>query len=268
MNFSELINALNLDCHSASLTVPADWLQGRSVYGGLQTAMAVAAMRTHVGPHLPLRSLQITFIGPVDPGEVRAESALLRSGRSASHVNATIQQHGQTVLHAIGIFGEARYSTTDFQPSRPEPVAAPEAFEDVPYFEGRMPAFLQHLHMRPVAGAHPFSGASKGGSQFYMRHRDDDAMSEGHLFALADATPPAAMPLLDKPGRVSSMNWNFELLITPDRLAEQRWFFIDTELDFGSSGYTWETARIYTLERELIAISRQCVGIFEKPVSD
>jgi hypothetical protein len=42
---------------SATLHVPDDWLQGRTLFGGLQAAVGLAAMRT-VAPPSPLRSLQ------------------------------------------------------------------------------------------------------------------------------------------------------------------------------------------------------------------
>ena len=47
-----------------ALAIPDDWAQGRSVFGGLQAAFAVRAMRT-LEPAAPLRSLQVTFVAPI-----------------------------------------------------------------------------------------------------------------------------------------------------------------------------------------------------------
>ena len=45
------------------LDVPEDWLQGRTLFGGLQAVVGLAAMRT-LAPAAPLRSLQVTFLAP------------------------------------------------------------------------------------------------------------------------------------------------------------------------------------------------------------
>src|SRR5262249_60793476 len=60
-----------------------DWMQGRSVFGGLQAAVALAAMRTLV-PDAPLRTLQMAFVAPVGARDLRARAATLRAGKSAT----------------------------------------------------------------------------------------------------------------------------------------------------------------------------------------
>ena len=45
--------------------IPSDWLQGRTAYGGLSSALALHAAQG-IEPDLPpLRSAQIAFIGPL-----------------------------------------------------------------------------------------------------------------------------------------------------------------------------------------------------------
>src|SRR5688572_20535682 len=65
--------------------VPADWLQGRTSFGGLISVMAVQAMRDVVGaawgPEVHLRALQTSFIGPVTQGPVEVVVNLLREGK-------------------------------------------------------------------------------------------------------------------------------------------------------------------------------------------
>ena len=89
------------------LEVPSDWLQGRTVFGGLQVALAVQAMRDLV-PEAPLRSVQATFIAPA-AGELRARAKVMRTGKNVTHVEAHI---GTTEVETlvVAIFGAARSS--------------------------------------------------------------------------------------------------------------------------------------------------------------
>ena len=62
--FSTLLSRIDARDGVAVLDVPDDWLQGRTLFGGLQAVIGLAAMRSLVAEP-PLRSLQVTFLGPV-----------------------------------------------------------------------------------------------------------------------------------------------------------------------------------------------------------
>ena len=64
---SVLMSRARTGAGESQLDVPEDWLQGRTLFGGLQAAVAFAAMRSLV-PQAPLRSLQATFLAPVPGG--------------------------------------------------------------------------------------------------------------------------------------------------------------------------------------------------------
>src|SRR5262249_9392234 len=76
--FSVLLSRIRASDGTATLDVPDDWLQGRTLFGALQAIIGLAAMRT-VAPPAPLRSLQVTFLAPVPGGPVRATANVLRS---------------------------------------------------------------------------------------------------------------------------------------------------------------------------------------------
>ena len=65
MTLSEILDSMQLGDGSIEVVIGKDWLQGRSVFGGLQAAIALCAMRTVVPASVPLRTLQMTFIAPV-----------------------------------------------------------------------------------------------------------------------------------------------------------------------------------------------------------
>ena len=106
--FSEQLRAATTDGGGLTLDVTPDWAQGRSTFGGLQAAFAVQAMRRHV-PEVPLRTLQVTFIGPI-LGRMHVQTTVLRTGSSATHVEARITGEGGLATLAIGVFGKARTS--------------------------------------------------------------------------------------------------------------------------------------------------------------
>jgi len=92
-DFSRVLASIQ-DAGDGSLyvVVPPDWLQGRTVFGGMQMAIAVRGMRSTMPEQarsLPLRSVQMTFVGPLTGGDsVQLRSELLRPGRSITHVRA------------------------------------------------------------------------------------------------------------------------------------------------------------------------------------
>src|SRR5687768_11684308 len=87
--FSILLSRVQAREGAAMLDVPEDWLQGRTLFGGLQAVVGLAAMRT-LAPEAPLRSLQVTFLAPVPGGPVHARARTLRSGKSTTHVEGRI----------------------------------------------------------------------------------------------------------------------------------------------------------------------------------
>lgn len=91
-----------------TLSVPADWMQGRSVFGGLQVAVALRAMRALV-PEATLRALQTTFVAPV-AGELSAQARVLRTGKNVTVCEARIGGAETTQALVVGIFGAARSS--------------------------------------------------------------------------------------------------------------------------------------------------------------
>ena len=83
MTFFELMQAVRKD--PLDVTVPARWAQGRASFGGLVAALAYGAMRDKAQPGRPVRSLAITFVGPME-AEVpaRFEAEVLREGKEVT----------------------------------------------------------------------------------------------------------------------------------------------------------------------------------------
>jgi len=63
MELCELLQAVR--DNPESVVVPASWGQGRAGFGGLVAALVFENMRAKVPEGRPLRSLAITFVGPL-----------------------------------------------------------------------------------------------------------------------------------------------------------------------------------------------------------
>ncbi|MCY1170301.1 Thioesterase-like superfamily protein [compost metagenome] len=83
--------------------IPTDWLQGRTAYGGLSSALALHAAQT-IEPDLPpLRSAQVSFIGPLS-GAVTVTATKLRRGRTAAFIQADIVSEAGLGYRATFVF--------------------------------------------------------------------------------------------------------------------------------------------------------------------
>jgi acyl-CoA thioesterase len=248
------------------VVVPPDWLQGRTVFGGMQMAIAVRGMRA-VMPHdsagLPLRSVQMTFVGPLGGGEpIHLQPVLLRRGRSTTHARCDLLQHDAVGCSAIGIFGVARASQFVHEMPAPDPGKRPQDVAEATMPASRAPRFIEHFEARWAVGAVPFSGYAEPHSMIYARLRDRECGAEDALLALADVIPTPVLSMLTQPTPASSLSWMIEVLRDPARLELDDWCLIDTEVRAGTEGYLSQTSVLYGPDRHAYAVSHQTVGVF------
>lgn len=260
--FSALLARTVIDGVSATLDVPEDWLQGRSVFGGLQAVIAVQALRTIVDPRIPLRALQMAFIAPVPQGPVRAEARLLRSGKNVTHAEALLRGAGGDVLASvIGVFGAARDSQVRRSPERPLiPPGGPA--RTMRWLPGLTPNFTQHFQASWSRGGLPFTGDPTPQHVVQLDLHDDGPVTELTLIAIADFIPPVALALLTQVAPGSSLTWLLELV--SHRFADwsTRGWRVDAELEAAADGYTSQATRIWAPDGQLAALSRQSMVVF------
>jgi acyl-CoA thioesterase len=79
--FSALLAGIHTSGERCQVHIPEDWQQGRTTFGGLSAALCLAAAGRVIADLPPLRSAQLTFIGPVG-GAVEIAPRLLRRGRA------------------------------------------------------------------------------------------------------------------------------------------------------------------------------------------
>lgn len=264
MTFSELLQAVRN--HPEALVIPATWAQGRAGFGGLVAALAYEVMRAKVPAGRPVRSLAITFVGPVAPDvPVCFEAEVLREGKAVSQMALRATQEGQVVTLMQGSFGAARDSAIDVAPLPAPSMKVVEQCQELPYIRHVTPEFTRHLAMRWGIGGMPFSNnpsRQMGGWVRLKGEAEVQAVTEAHLLALVDAWPPAVLQHLKSPAPGSSLTWTIEFVQPLHDLNTEHWCLYHAEIEHARDGYGHVAAGLWSPSGELIALSRQTVTVF------
>ncbi len=259
--FSELMGGMTRAADGWDVTVSDDWLQGRTVYGGLAAALCLEAAQRHFDGLPPLRSAQISFIGPAT-GALKLTPVELRRGKSTVFAGVDLTGADGLATRATFCFGAARRSAVRHAAPDAPKVEKPDARPN--FFAGAPPmlSFLQHIEGRHAAGAYPFSGAKDPVMTLWLRHRDPSlAPALVPLLALADGPPPAIVATLTAPGLISTMTWSIDLL-TDTVDTTDGWWLIRTEADAAADGYSSQVMTVWNAAGQAVMASRQNIAVF------
>ena len=262
--FAELIDFSANAKNKTLYRMPPDWMQGRTVYGGLVAAMALTAMRSHVSEDRKVRSLLISFVGPVNAEPFRIQTRPLRSGKSVTTIEAHVIQNEEICFSAIGSFGGERESVVQTAPGPRPSMAEPAVSLELPYIEGMTPAFTRHFAYRWAIGAFPFSG--KGGQEIggWINFKEEtDCLTEAWLVALADAWPTPVLSGLSTPAAASTMTWALQFVhLNRDTCSENEWWGYHCTVDSAEKGYVHERSRVWDPDGNLALFSQQTTALF------
>ncbi len=264
MTLLQLLDAVRRD--PDAVVIPAEWGQGRASFGGLIAALAFEAMRAKVPQGRPVRSLAITFVGPVAPHvPVSFQAEVLREGKAVSQMLLRAVQDGQVVTVVQGSFGASRASAVDVAaPAAPE-ITPVEQCQELPYVPGVTPEFTRFLAMRWGIGGMPFSNNPSRQMGGWVRLRGEQAaqpLDEAYLLALVDAWPPAVLPHLSSPAPGSSLTWTIEFVQPLQALTTEQWCLYRAEIEHARDGYGHVAAAMWSPAGDLLALSRQTVTVF------
>ena len=236
-------------------TVPDNWLQGRTAYGGLSTALALHAAQHADADLPPLRSAQVAFIGPLS-GEVVIRAQRLRRGRNAAYIQADVESEAGLGLRATFVFMGAVASTVDHQvgaaPAFPPPTPETKTYSGFPGV-----SFTRNFDL---LDRRENNGPTEWLRWVRLAEREGlDPMIE--LVAVADCLPPAALKLLGGPAPVSSMTWQLNLL-GPQPTTADGWWLLRADTDYARDGSSSQAMAIWNTDGTPIADQIQSVAIF------
>ena len=237
-------------------TVPENWTQGRTAYGGFSAALALHAAQKSDTDLPPLRSAQVSFIGPLS-GDITIRASRLRRGRNAAFVQADVESAAGLGLRATFVFMAAIESRVD-------------------HLTGGAPDFPM-----PTADTQTFRGHSAVAfsRNFDLLDRRDDSVGpaewlrwarlverEGldpmvELMAVADCLPPAALKLLGGPAPLSSMTWLLNIL-GPRPVTHDGWWLLRATTDYAREGSSSQRMAIWNADGTPVAEQMQSVAIF------
>lgn len=242
--------------------LPENWLQGRTAFGGLTSALLAAAIANDHTDLPPLRTAQINFIGPA-VGQLNVSHELLRRGKNNVSFSGKLDSEMGPGTHGLFTYGVGRELPEELDyPRRAIEVKPEDAEPFFPNTEGA-PTFLTNLDRRWVSGPRFMEGSDKPDMMFWARLTDETSWDQGliPLIILAD-TPPAAFGHLTKPFKaLSSMSWHINLL-TDDLTTQDGWWLMRSATNFIKDGYVSQLIQVWNSDGKRVMDSLQMQALF------
>lgn len=257
MSLPDTLSNLRLIDGGFATAIPDDWMQGRTSYGGFSAALALEAAR-NLAPDLPpLRSAQVSFVGPLS-GEVEVRARMLRRGRNASWINAEITSDSGVGLTATFVFMGPVDSALHLHDVPPPANLVPlETARPLP--DGRGPGFAGHFNRR---FALPRTDQPEPQIGWWMQLKDRaglDPMVE--LMLCADALPPGVLHMMDRNAPISSMTWLVNLL-TPLPQTSDGWWLLRSAGNYAERGCSSQDMAIWNADGDAVAVGMQAIALF------
>lgn len=248
------------DAGSFQITVGDDWLQGRTLYGGLSAALCVEAANRMIEGLPPLQSANFAFVGPAT-GQLRLTPTILRRGKSTVFISVDLTGDAGIATRATLCFGAPRTSRLSYQHLPAPQVPPPDTCKSFrPRDEG--PSFARHFDFRHAGGSLPLSGADKPELLIWLRHVDESLPNAVvPLIALADAPPPAAFSMFPEFAPISTMTWTIDMLSDLSG-PDDGWRLLLTTGDTVANGYSSQTMTVWDSTGKPLIAARQCVALF------
>ena len=258
--FSSLL-AMEQEGAAYTTTLPDDWLQGRTAYGGLSAALCYEAAQKSFRDLPPLRSAQFAFVGPAS-GQLKVEPTLLRRGKSAAFISVDLFGDSGIAVRSLLCFGAKRQSAIDLN-AMPAPIV--KHWDECPaFFVGEhRPASTQHFDGRLAAGAGPRTPGADPSMHVWLTHIEASANATmPGLIALADALPPAATILFaPESAPISTMTWSLDML-TGAPESPSGWWLVRNSAQSAAHGYSSQDMAIWNDQGMPVMAMRQNIAIF------
>ncbi|WP_017664638.1 acyl-CoA thioesterase [Porphyrobacter sp. AAP82] len=258
MTIASLLEPVTGQPGPASLVHAADWMQGRTLYGGA-SALVAYTMAVRAFPGLPpLRAGQVAFVAPVGE-EIELAAEIVRQGRNVTQVRSQIIADGRVALSAFWLFGEGREANAVHPSAPPEDwPGAPEDCAEVTH--AFAPAFVaKNFELRHGQTKDTERGATV---RRWARLAEDHTLDPvSKLVLMGDVMPPGAMRAMQRQGPISSINWSFNVL-DPESRSRDGWYLAENASQHAEAGYSSERLRLWDADGRQVLDGMQCVAVF------
>lgn len=256
MNLQQILAAFAPVDQGYTVEIPSTWMQGRTAYGGLSAALGLYAAQQSEEDLPPLRSAQISFIGPL-AGEVTITTKLLRRGRTAAFIQADIHSEKGLGLRAIYVFMKALESEVDYAHHDAPNIGPPPPEEDLR--SGPSEFFTHHFQYSESRNPDE-EGKPRFTRWLRLAERDGiDPMVE--LMVMGDSLPPAAVALQSRGAPVSSINW-FANILEPVPVTKDGWWLARSESDLARHGNSSQQMGLWSTDGTAVLAGMQSVALF------
>lgn len=251
--------------------ISPEWGQGRSIFGGLTAALVLVHIESnHDLTGRDLRTINIHFCGAVIadvPCEFRHR--VLSEGRSVIQIEGQLLQDGEVKTEILACFTTDRVSAIEIElPTKEFPVAAQDTqaikFE---FKQGSAPQFVSYFDLRQTNDNLPFTGSNHSLIEGWMRfYKPSETLNDASMLALIDAWPPAILPMMTSRAPSSTITWNIEFMHPRASLEVEDMLYYECIAIQAGQGYAHTEGKIYHPNGQLLALSRQMVGVYDKVV--
>ncbi len=191
--------------------VDRTWRGWTGPHGGVLAALLVEVARRATGDELPVRAVDLRFLGrPVD-GAFTFSATPQPIGRSTAVVDVVARQESGPVAAASITLGRTAPSSVPDRTARPAPGVA--AAESCAAF--RLPPEIvpvgAHFDIRPAAGPLPLTAAADAWMCAWIALDPPMATDAATLAILADALPPGIFPTLSAPIAVPTVAFSMHV---------------------------------------------------------
>ena len=256
VSLAHIIGSMRQSGDGWTADIPATWMQGRTSYGGISTALAHHCARQSVDDAPPLRSAQVAFVGPL-AGQTTISCELLRRGRNTAFVETRTTSKDGTGLVCNFIFMNPRESTIEL-----DNITAPDFGTPPDENECRSgpPDFFVCNFDYPEKRL----DLGHKTSRLINWHRLKERYGLGpitELLCVGDALPPSAMGLMDRNAMVSSMNWQVNMLTNAPE-TKDGWWLLESETHHAHDGASSQYMTVYNSAKKPVMRAMQSVALF------
>jgi acyl-CoA thioesterase len=261
MQFDTLRQQAFADKH---VSVPSEWSQGRTVFGGLSAALLAEHLSSPADASRRLRYLEVGFVRqllPEQPCQLQRED--ITDGKTVAVRSGQIVQDDQVRVTAQANFIRALDSKLIVDPFEAPPFPHWDEPSLIRIDGPGAPAFTQFIDFRLATPGIPFSGKGCAAMGGWMRFKTPpDRLDTIHLIALIDAWPPVTSSYCEGPVPMSSINWQMHFAEPVDGLAGDSFLGYRAQTNFFRDGYGSSSAEVWAPDGSLLAKSFQTFVVF------